>query len=108
RRGGELQFQAGAEVQRRRAERATRGAAGGPGLQPPPGVRAGFERDDRWEIGFRRAVFQVLVEERAENLLAEVQRGVAVELQRAEAAAVPNLLTVMPRSQDEKHGVVGG
>ena len=38
--------------------------------------------------------------------LAEVQRGVAVEADRAERAAVADLLAVVPRSHDQEHLVV--
>src|SRR5437763_965727 len=48
-----------------------------------------------------------MIEERAQDLLAEVQSRIAVELQGTETAAVTDLLSVVPRSHDEEHFVVG-
>ncbi len=67
-------------------------AAGGPGRQAPPGVRAGFERDDRRQVSFRRVVLQILIQKRTQDLPREIERRIAVELQRAERAAVLDLL----------------
>src|SRR5881296_541997 len=50
--------------------------------QAPPGVRAGLVRRDRRHVHLRRIVLQIVIEKRAEDLAAEIQGGVAVELQR--------------------------
>ena len=47
-----------------------------------------------------------MIEERAQDLLAEVEPGVAVKVERAERAAVADLLTVVPRAEDQKDLVV--
>ena len=106
-RSGEAQLEPGAEVERRRSDRAAARAAGRPRGQAPPGVGPGLVGGDRSQVGRGRAVPEVLVEERAQDLLAEVEGGVASESQRAERAAVPDLLAVIPRAHDQEHLVVG-
>src|SRR6185369_2672410 len=71
-----------------------------------PRVRAGFESLYRGDARFRRTVFQVLIEERTQNLTTERQRRIAIELYRAERTAVTNLLPVVPWTKHEKHLVV--
>ena len=78
-----LSFRPAREIERRRSDRAAARAAGGPGGQAPPRVRPGLERRDGRHVGLGRAVLQVLVQERAQDLPAEVERGVAVEFQSA-------------------------
>src|ERR1043165_3487826 len=71
-----------------------------------PLVRAGLERCHGRNVGLRRAVFQILIEERSQYLTSKRQRRIAIKLDRAERAALANLLTVMPWSQHEEHFVV--
>src|ERR1700755_2508137 len=71
-----------------------------------PCVRARLERGDGRDVRLRRAFFQVLVEERAQDFASEGERRVAVEFDRAERAALPYLLTVVPRAEDEEDLVV--
>ena len=87
---------------------AAAGTAGGPGGQTPPRVGAGFKGGDGREIGFGCTVFEILREERSEDLPAEVDSGVAVEFQGAEGAAIADLLAVMPRAHDQEDFVVAG
>ena len=107
-RRGEAQLAAGGEIERRRLHRASARAAGRPRLQPPPRVRAGFERHDGRDARGRRPVLEVLIEERPQNLPAERERGITFEPDRAEGAAVPDLLAVVPRAHHEEHLVVTG
>src|SRR6185436_1812376 len=69
-------------------------------------VRAGLERGHRSDVRLRRAVLEVLREERREDLLPEIERRIAAELDRAERAALVDLLAVMPGTDDEKDLVV--
>ena len=55
----------------------------------------------------RRAVLQILGEERRQDVAPELQRGVGVEADRAERAAVMDLLPVIPRAQHQEDLVVG-
>jgi hypothetical protein len=58
------------------------------------------------DVGLRRAVLQVLIEERPQDLAPERERRVAVEADRAERAAVVDLLAVVPRAHHQEHLVV--
>ena len=108
RRLGEAQPEARAQVERLRLDRAAARAPGRPGRQTPPRVRAGLERRHGRDIRLRRAVLEVLVEERPQDLLPERAPGVAAELQGAERAGVLDLLPVVPGPHHEEHLVVGG
>ena len=46
-------------------------------------VRPGFKGRHRCDLSFGSAIFQILTQERAQDLLPEVERGIAVELQRS-------------------------
>src|SRR5205814_7366898 len=48
----------------------------------------------------------ILIEKWSQDLLSEIQPGVAAELERAKRAAVPDLLSVIPRAHHEKDFVV--
>src|SRR5204863_5871508 len=87
---------------------ATVGATCGPGRQAAPGVRPGLKRYDGREVGLWRAVLEVLVKKRPQDLPAEVQPRIAAEFQSAERAAVTDLLAVMPRTHHQKYLVVRG
>src|SRR5262249_39109832 len=52
------------------------------------------------------AVLQILSEKRRKDLLAEIKRGVAAELDGPQRAAVSNHLAMMPRADDEEDLVV--
>ena len=54
-----------------------------------PSVGAGLERGDRGDVGLWRIVLEILSEKRGQDLLPEMQRGVAAELDMAPAAAPP-------------------
>src|SRR4029077_9824413 len=99
---------AGRQVERRRLDRAPGRAAGRPSVQPPPHVRPGLERRDARDVGLRRAVLQVPRKKWREDLAAKGLRGVAVEPDRAERAAVVDLLAMEPRTQDEENLVLPG
>src|SRR3954466_15351183 len=71
-----------------------------------PGVRPRLERCDGRHVRLRRAVFEVMVEEWAQDFAPEDERRVAVELQSAERASVPYLLPVMPGPEHEEDLVV--
>src|SRR5262249_48934889 len=73
---------------------------GRPGGITAPFVRAGLERGDRRDVGLRCIVLQIASEERCENLLSKIERGVAAELDGPERAAVADHLAVMPRADD--------
>lgn len=60
-------------------------------------VLAGVVDEHRRRGGFRRAIDQVLVEERAQHIVAELPRGIAIEVQRTQRAAVVIDLAVPPR-----------
>ena len=77
---GEAQRQAGGEIERRRLDRATVRAASRPGGQALPRVGAGFECRYWREISLWRAVLEVLVEKRAQDLPPKVERRIAVKL----------------------------
>src|SRR5262245_62891335 len=79
-----------------------------PRRQSLPLVRSGLERRHRRDVHLWRVVFQKVVEEGAQDLLAKIERGVAAEFQRAERTAVLNLLAVTPRPQHEEDLVVVG
>src|SRR4029077_11792009 len=77
------------------------------GLETSPSVGAGLESEDGRDVGFRSAILQVLSEERPEDIALELHRGVGVESQNAEGAAVVDFLAMVPRAEDEKDLVVG-
>lgn len=60
-------------------------------------VLAGVVDEHGRRGGFRRAIDQVLVEERAQHIVAELPRGIAIEVQRTQRAAVVIDLAVPPR-----------
>src|SRR3989442_98694 len=60
----ETQFETGVEIQRRGSEIASACATGWPRRQTPPGVSPGLKRDHRRNVGFGRALFQILIKER--------------------------------------------
>src|SRR5215472_17637335 len=86
--------------------RATRFASRRPCGQLPPNVRSGFKRGDSRDVRLWRSVFQILVEKWPENFLAEVQSGVAAELDRAQRTAVVDLLAVVPGTHHEEYLVI--
>ena len=70
-------------------------------------VRPRFIRRHRSDVGFGRAILQVLREERRQNLPAEFQRGVAAESVSApKRAAFADLLPVMPGAEHQEDFVV--
>jgi hypothetical protein len=101
-RGGEGEFEAGLEVE---------GFGlwgGGPGLEVLPLVGAGLEGGDGSYGGGGGVVLEVVIEEGAEDVLAEVEAGVGAELDGAELGDFFDLLTVVPGTHDEEDLVVGG
>ena len=106
--GGEAQLETGIEIERRWFDGAAACATRRPGGEAAPSVGAGFEGGDRRDVGLGGAVFEILIEEGAQNFALELKRGVGVEFQRAEGAAVFDFLTVMPRAHDEEDFVVVG
>ena len=105
-RGGEVELEAGVEVQRGQANLVIAGVAGGPGRQLTPGVGAGLEGGDGGHVRLAGPVLQVLGQERPQDFAAKVERGVAAEFQGAQAAAVVDHLAVMPGADDQEHLVV--
>ncbi len=71
-----------------------------------PLIRPGFKSSHGGDVSFWRAVFKVVIEKRPQYFTSKRERRVAVELDRAERAALANLLTVMPWSKHEIHLVV--
>ena len=108
RRRFERQPAAGEQVQRLRLRCATLRTTLRPGLEPVPMVFAGVVDEDRRRVGLRCARDQVLVEERLQHVAAELQRGIAVPLQRTERRAVVVHLAVPPRAHDQVVAVVAG
>ena len=67
-----------------------------------PAVRAGLKGRDRSDLRISRGViFQVVVEERAQDILAEPRAGVRTEADGSEGSGVLNLLPVMPGTEDK-------
>ncbi len=95
------------EVERLHRRRAAGRARQRPALEPIPAVLAGVVDEDRRGLDARRALLQVLVEERLQHVAAELQRGVAIPLQRAERGAVVVHLAVAPRSHHQVVAIVG-
>ncbi len=69
-------------------------------------VLTGVVDQHRRRVRLRRTVHQVLVEERLEYITAELQRGIAIELQRAQFAAAVVHLAVPPRPHHQVIAVV--
>src|SRR5438093_1313130 len=84
------------------------GATGRPGGQAAPSVRPGLKCYDRRDVRLGRAVLEVLVKKRPQDLPAEVQPCITAEFQSAERAAVTDLLAVMPGAHHQKYLVVRG
>ena len=82
-RGCESQLETTGQIEGRQSDGATARAAGRPSKQAPPRVCPGFIRRDGRDVSLGRALFEVLVQEWPQDLLAEVERGVAVEFQNA-------------------------
>src|SRR5258708_16960885 len=104
----ETQLESGSQIERRWLDGATIASVRGsrPRRVAPPRVRAGLKRSYRRNIRLGRVVFEVVIKRRPQNFPAEVEPGVAAELERAECAAITDLLTVMPRTNDQKHFVM--
>src|SRR5207302_6000064 len=100
------QLQTGAQVKRRHLARFALRCVRRPGGIAAPRVGASLERGDRGEVGLRSAVLQILSEKRRQDLLAEIERGVAAELDGPQRAAVADHLAMMPRADDEEDLVV--
>ena len=84
---GQAHFQTGIEIERRLPYRATvRATAGHAAIAAI--VRSGLKRRDGSDVHFRRIVFQIVIEKRTQDMLAKVQRRVAIEFDRAERTAV--------------------
>ncbi len=104
----ERELAARAQVQRPGGGATPLGAAARPVRQAVPAVLAGVVDQHRRRIRLRRAFDQVLIEERLEHVAAELQRGIAVELQRAQVACLVVDLAVPPRSHHQIIQVVAG
>ncbi len=96
------------QVQRLALRRAALRTTQGPVLQAIPVVGAGVVDQHRRRVGLGRAVHQVLVEERLQHVAAELQRGIAVELQRTQRGAAAIDLTMPPRPHHQIVAVVVG
>src|SRR5690242_6985244 len=97
---GESELQSGIQIERRRLQAASAIASGRPRRKAAPGVGAGLEGGDGRNVGLRRVVFQVMIEEGAQDVGAEVESGVAIEVECAEGAPIVNFLAVMPGAKD--------
>ena len=73
------QLQAGIEIERRGADCAAARATRRPAGQASPSIRSCLEDNHGWGVGLGRVILEVLVEERLQDLAAEVEPGVAVE-----------------------------
>ena len=74
----------------------------------PPVVRARLERRDGRDVGLGAPPFRCCARKGRRIRLPERLRRVAVELDRAERASLPDHLSVVPGSHDEKDHVVAG
>lgn len=77
-----------------------------PRREAPPLIRSRLIRGYRCDAGRRRAIFQILVEKRPQNVLPEVVGRIRAEFQGAQRTAVADLLPVVPGAHHQKHLVV--
>src|ERR1700680_821775 len=82
------QTKAGRQIKRLGFSRARAVTRKRPRLQPVPVVFSGVVDEDRRRVRLRRAVLQILIEERLEDVSPELQRGVAFPPEWAERVAV--------------------
>src|SRR6185312_11184980 len=100
-RRGEGCLEAWLQIERRRMNAASAGAARWPRRETLPCVGSGLERVDRCDAIRGCVVLEIVSEERSEDVLLEVERCVAVEFDGAKRAAVLDFLAVVPWSHDE-------
>ena len=65
-----------------------------------------MKRIDWSNVEFGSIVFQEMREEWSKNVLAEIESAVAVEFDRAQRAAISNLLTVVPWAKHQENFIV--
>ena len=97
----EPQLVAGLQVQRFGGVGTAGLAAHRPAVEAAPLIGAGLERRHRGHVRRRRAVLEILCQERPQHVLAEPARGVAAEAQIPQAAALIDGLAVIPRPQHQ-------
>nr|GEU28205.1 hypothetical protein [Tanacetum cinerariifolium] len=103
----EAEAEAGLQIHRFQRRGATVGARQRPLFQALPAVDARLIEQHRRRIGLRRAVLQVLVEERHHVVAPELERRIARELERAQVRAVVIDAAVAPRAHHQVIPVIG-